>query len=95
MKRALLGLLLVVGCGGGVLEPEHTGASSCLPLSLCLLPDDAGTGECDPSGSACVDRNYWPIHDAGEECFPALTDCASDGGCKQGRVCIPAGAVHP
>lgn len=35
--------------------------------------------------------------DAGEDaesCFPALVGCREDGGCRQGRVCVPAEALR-
>jgi hypothetical protein len=32
--------------------------------------------------------------DAGEICFPALTDCKGPNGCQQGEVCVPACTVR-
>jgi hypothetical protein len=45
-------------------------------------------------GGAFTSGPEEPPSDSGSVCFPALTACRTDGGCRQGAVCLPHGLAE-
>ena len=50
---------------------------------LAVLAVGCGLAACGGAVGDSVEGDSGPV-----VCFPALTDCRSDGGCREGRVCV-------